>query len=129
MSIKNHVYRCEQCGLMVEVIDGTQAKLVCCDGPMKHMTENTADASKEKHLPVCTRDGNRLHVKIGSVLHPMTPEHLIEWLELIQEGRYIRVTFRPGQVPEAHLPVAPAAATVRAYCNLHGLWKTEVPQA
>ncbi len=126
MTKQNQIYYCEQCGNMVEVLEAGQGQLVCCEVPMKRMAENMGEAAREKHLPTVTREGKSLHIKVGSVIHPMTPEHLIEWVEMSQEDRCIRVFLKPGVAPELRVPAADAPATVRAYCNLHGLWKTEV---
>lgn len=126
MSDKHHVYRCEECGRVVEVVEAGRGTLTCCDMPMKHLAENTVDASKEKHVPVATREGSSFHVKVGSVPHPMTAEHLIEWVEVLTEEATCRVELSPGQPPEVKLPATKGAAVIRAYCNLHGLWKTEV---
>lgn len=126
MTKPNQIYLCEQCGNMVEVIEAGQGQLVCCEVPMKRMSENSGDAAQEKHIPLVTREGKSLHVKVGSVIHPMTPEHLIEWVEMFQEDRCIRVFLKPGLTPELRIPAAEAPATVRAFCNLHGLWKTDV---
>ena len=52
MAERLEVYKCELCGNIVEVLDGGDGELVCCGEPMKLYTENTVDASKEKHVPV-----------------------------------------------------------------------------
>ena len=57
----------------------------------------------------------------------MTEEHYIQWIYLETENGGQRRAFKPGDTPEATFctgkdkPVA-----VYAYCNLHGLWKTEI---
>ena len=40
------------------------------------------DAAVEKHVPVWTVENDIVHVKVGSVEHPMLPEHYIEWVSL-----------------------------------------------
>ena len=52
MTARNEVYKCNVCGNIVEVLHAGVGKLVCCEQPMKLMTENTTDAAKEKHVPV-----------------------------------------------------------------------------
>jgi len=93
---QNQIYYCEQCGNMVEVLEAGQGQLVCCEVPMKRIAENVGDAAQEKHVPAVTREGKSLHIKVGSVIHPMTPEHLIEWVEMFQEDRCIRVFLKAG---------------------------------
>jgi len=62
-------------------------------------------------------------VKVGSVAHPMTEEHYIEWIELVADGKAYRQFLKPGDAPEAVFPVVTDNVTAREYCNLHGLWK------
>ena len=50
-----------------------------------------AEGAGEKHLPEVTCDGKRIKVQVGSVLHPMTEEHSIEWIYLeTQKGGQFR---------------------------------------
>ena len=123
MTVRNEVYKCEVCGNIVEVLHAGVGKLVCCDQPMKLMTENTTDAAKEKHVPVVEKVTGGIKVKIGSVAHPMEEKHYIEWIEVIADGKTYRQYLAPGQVPEAFFPIEAVNITAREYCNLHGLWK------
>lgn len=125
MAAKNEIYKCMVCGNIVAVLHGGDGELVCCGEPMKKMTENTVDAAKEKHVPVIEAlDGGSYKVKVGSVAHPMTEEHYIEWIELIADGKSYRQFLSPGQTPEATFCCIKAKTIVaREYCNLHGLWK------
>ncbi|MGL6194381.1 MAG: desulfoferrodoxin [Thermoguttaceae bacterium] len=125
MTKLNEIYVCQKCGNTVEIIGAGKGELVCCGVPMTLQIENTVDASREKHLPVVTVDGDWRHVKVGSVPHPMEEKHYIEWIELIQNGQTKRTFLKPGDKPEAAFQVVPGPFTVRAYCNLHGLWKDE----
>ncbi len=87
---------------------------------MNLMTENTTDRIQEKHIPVI--EGNK--VKIGSIEHPMEPEHFIEWIEATSKpGHTCKVFLKSNQKPEAEFSFTPVSA--REYCNLHGLWKSE----
>ena len=122
------VYRCPICGNMVEVVGEGGGRLVCCGSPMEKLAANTVDASHEKHMPVFSREGNVVTVKIGSVPHPMIPEHYIEWIEVHSDNRVQRKYLKPGDAPEALFSCPPDACDsgktpfVYAYCNLHGLW-------
>jgi len=60
---------------------------------------------------------------VGSVPHPMTAEHWIEWIELLADGAAYRKFLEPGDAPEATFAIAATNVTAREYCNLHGLWK------
>lgn len=125
MSEEKQIYRCSHCGLIVEVIRGGAAP-VCCGEPMTLLKENTSDGAKEKHVPVaekCEKCGGTV-VKIGSLPHPMDPDHYIEFVEIDFGGLVMRKSLKPGDKPEAVFPAqADKGAVVRAYCNKHGLWK------
>ena len=127
MTKLNDVYKCEVCGNIVEIVRAGAGTLVCCGQPMKLMAENTVDAAQEKHVPVIEQDGNQFTVKVGSVPHPMTPEHHIEWIELVVGKAVYKKFLTQDGAPEAtfcvETNVQPVSA--REYCNLHGLWKSE----
>ena len=124
MTKKREIYICEICGNIVEVLNAAAGDLVCCGQEMTLQSENTQEASFEKHIPVVERDGNRIRVKVGSIPHPMEPAHHIEWIELIEGNKVKRVELAPGDLAEAEFCVGGDEFTVRAYCNLHGLWKS-----
>ena len=59
--------------------------------------------------------------------HPMLEEHYIEWIYLELENGGSRKALAPGEAPEAVFHTAGVKpVAVYAYCNLHGLWKTEL---
>ncbi|MDD3153237.1 MAG: desulfoferrodoxin [Victivallaceae bacterium] len=121
---RKEIFRCSHCGLVVEIMH-PGAHPVCCGEPMTPMKENTVDAAKEKHVPVGELyEGKTTLVKVGAVPHPMTGEHFIEWIE-VNNGDYVnRKYLKPGDKPEAHFYVPYSEKLeIRAYCNLHGLWK------
>ena len=118
------IYRCQICGNVVEVVN-KGAVLSCCGEPMKLMKENTSDSAREKHVPVIEPIEGGYRVTVGSVEHPMLPEHYIQWIELLTPTDVLRHELKPGEKPEAiFLTNAEAKdVTAREYCNLHGLWK------
>jgi len=117
------IYKCEVCGIIVEVLHGGAGGLVCCGKPMKLFKENTVDAAKEKHVPVIERIDAGILVKVGSVAHPMEEAHWIEWIELLADGKAYRQFLNPGDAPEALFAIQAEQVSAREYCNLHGLWK------
>ncbi len=125
MTTQNQTYKCLKCGNIVEVLTTGAGSLTCCDTPMKTLNENTQEAATEKHIPVVTRENNGLKVKIGEVEHPMGDDHWIEWVEVVTETQVYRHNFLPTDQPECFFPIEPTTFKVRAYCNLHGLWKSE----
>ena len=118
------IYKCEVCGNIVEVVHGGKGELVCCNQPMKLFKENTVDAAKEKHVPVIEKTADGFTVKVGSVAHPMEEEHYIEWIEIIIGELSSRKFLKPGDSPEAVFCTDADDVTARAYCNIHGLWKS-----
>ena len=125
MTQLHQIYKCNICGNMAAMVHGGQGELVCCGEPMKLQKENTVDAAQEKHVPVVEKTDTGYKVTIGSVPHPMTEEHHIEWIELLADGRSYRKMLQPGGEPTAEFCVQGEAVTAREYCNLHGLWKAE----
>ncbi len=124
MAEKKQVYKCEMCGNIVEMLHAGQGELVCCEKPMVLFTENSVDAAKEKHVPVIEKTENGFKVKLGSIAHPMEGKHYIEWIEITVGEKSYKKFLNPGDAPEAEFCIDAAEVTARAYCNLHGLWKT-----
>lgn len=119
------LYRCRVCKLQLEVVApcACDSAPVCCGEAMQLQTPNTTDAAKEKHVPVVTAADEGILVKVGSVEHPMTAEHFIEWIEVIDNSRVERCFLKPGDLPQAAFPVAfRPGLQVRISCNLHGVW-------
>ena len=119
------LYHCNLCGKMVLIVQNGEGTLVCCNQPMTHIPEKHGDEGKEKHVPVITIEGDTVTVKVGSVAHPMLPEHYIQWIYLLTEQGGERKILKPGDAPEAVLVMSPGDKFIAAYeyCNLHGLWK------
>lgn len=120
---KSQVYKCSVCGNEVEVVYAGGGTLVCCDKPMDQLAENTTDAAQEKHVPVVQKVDGGIKVTVGEVAHPMEEKHLINWIEVIADGKACRRFLSAGDAPEAVFDVEGDSITVRAFCNLHGLWK------
>jgi superoxide reductase len=119
-----HVYKCNVCGNMVEVIHVGNGLLTCCGQAMQLCEENTTDAAHEKHVPVVERTNGEVKVKVGTAAHPMLVSHYIEWIELVAGEKTCRRFLRPDEAPEAIFKTSADRLTVRAYCNLHGLWRS-----
>lgn len=117
-------YQCVHCGnVIIKVVD-SGVPIVCCGEEMEELIPNTVDASGEKHVPVVTRlDQQTIKVEVGSVHHPMLPEHHIAFIYVETPRGGIRVDLNDR--PEAVVFVGDEPVTaVYEYCNLHGLWKT-----
>ncbi len=116
---------CKHCGKIVAVVNETGVPVKCCGETMQELVPNTVDASNEKHLPVYTREGNVLTVKVGSISHPMDENHYIQWVSVQTAQGNQRKALKPGCAPELKFLVSEddELQAVYAYCNLHGLWK------
>ena len=123
---ESRFYVCERCGNLVGMIRESGAPLMCCGQPMTKLEAGTVEASLEKHVPVVSVDGKTVTVKVGSVLHPMVEEHLIEWVYLRTDRGGQRKILAAGDEPVVTFALADEKPLeVYAYCNLHGLWKAD----
>lgn len=123
----NKFYICEKCGNIVGMIHSSGAPLVCCGQKMTKLEAGTVEASHEKHIPVVTLDGDTVNVSVGSVTHPMTKEHNISWVYLLTDRGGQRKCLLPDSEPVVSFKLKDEKpVAVYAYCNLHGLWKTDI---
>lgn len=127
MTQLHDIYVCSICGNRVEVVRGGIGELVCCGHTMKHAVAGTSDGAAEKHVPVIEKIDGGYRVKVGSVEHPSTDEHYIEWIELLclPCGKVQRQHLNPGDKPQAVFYTDADHVLAREYCNLHGLWQAE----
>lgn len=121
-------YKCFRCGSVVAKINGVGCVPSCCGEPMKELKAGVVEASAEKHIPVAKIEGGKVEVCVGSIAHPMAPEHFIEWVYLETDKGGSFVFLKPGEEPKALFALLPEEkpVAVYAYCNLHGLWKSEL---
>lgn len=119
-------YKCDECGNILLAM-GPDAE-PCKNSKIEFITPGTSDGAAEKHVPVVTFENNQVVVRVGSVPHPMTPEHYIEWvfIKTTAGGTYCHLT--PDDEPEVMFPLQPEeVVSVYEYCNIHGLWKAAEP--
>lgn len=119
-------FKCKHCGnVIVKTVD-SGVPVVCCGEKMEELVANTVDASQEKHVPVVTKvDECTIKVEVGSVAHPMAPEHHISFIYVETENGGILANLKDK--PEATFCICnDKPVAVYEYCNLHGLWKTEL---
>jgi len=123
-------FKCDLCGKVIELLTDHSNETICCGQEMVRLVPNHTDGAKEKHVPVVKIDGVKVHVEVGSVLHPMTPQHLIQWIILQTNKGVYRKDLTPDMKPIADfvLPEGEHAVRVYEYCNLHGLWETEIAE-
>lgn len=121
-------YICNHCGNIITYIKNNDVQVTCCGEKVQELTPNTKDAAAEKHLPVVSQEGNTVSVKVGDIFHPMTDEHSIQWI-CIQTTKGIQIKYlEPDSLPEINFMLCEdeILVSVFAYCNLHGLWKTNL---
>jgi superoxide reductase len=119
---------CKHCGKIVELLPETHCcQTICCGEPMVELKANTTEATVEKHIPVVTVNGNDVKVTVGSVLHPMLPEHYIMYIYLLTNKHTYRADLKPGDAPVAEFRLLDdeKVEIAYAYCNIHGLWSTK----
>jgi len=121
-------YICEHCGNIVGKIHDAGVPLMCCGQKMKELVPGTVEASTEKHIPVATVESNLVKVSVGAVEHPMTEEHLIQWVYLQTTSGGQRKSLTAGSAPVVTFALTDddKPVAVYAYCNLHGLWMAEI---
>lgn len=124
--MKAKFYRCPHCGNIVMAVEESGVPIICCGQPMQEIIGGTVDASKEKHVPVVSVDGNSVHVKVGSIEHPSTEEHYIQWIGISTESSVQMKYLKPGEKPEACFKICNEEKVAEAfcYCNLHGKWSS-----
>jgi len=142
-------YVCQICGYIA--FDEAPVECPVCGMPIENF-ENEPDAIKmpvdpenlneteKKHIPVIqirrecglTPDIPCIDVGIviGEVMHVMESEHLINFIDLYINKRYVsRVSFsRRVLYPAArfHLNLEEGSITAVASCNVHGYWMSRV---
>lgn len=116
---------CKHCGNIVAMVKDKGVSVVCCGEKMTELVPCSTDASQEKHVPVYKVEGNMVYVTVGSVNHPMTNEHYIEWVSLQTKSGNQRKPLTPDSEPVVSFSIVEGdeVEAVYAYCNLHGLWK------
>ena len=106
-------FKCRHCGNVVEKVVDSGIPVVCCGENMEELIPNTVEASGEKHIPVVTRlDDCSIKVEVAFI-----------YVETEDGGIRVNLKDKPEAVvcTCTSKPVA-----VYEYCNLHGLWKTEL---
>ena len=129
MDKKSNFFVCKRCKNLVSMITSSGVPLYCCGNEMTNMEPIYTEEGAKKHQPVVKRDGDVIKVDVGSVEHPMAEDHAISWIALVTNRGLYRKFLIPNAAPKVafhitdELPIC-----VYSYCNLHGLWKTQLLQ-
>jgi len=129
MTKVKEIYKCNICGNTVEVLVSGQGTLVCCGQDMELLKEKDSDSNTDldlskKHTPIIEQEPNKIIVKIGEIEHPMTKDHYIKWIEVNIDGSIFVKKLNPEEKPIAEFKMSGNKISARAYCNIHGLWKS-----
>ena len=118
-------YICEHCGNIVAKVHDAGVPVVCCGQKMTELVPGAVEASVEKHIPAVSVEGNIVKVAVGSVAHPMTMEHYIEWICLETEHGIQYAHLDPNDEPRAKFALCEGdeVRAVYAFCNQHDLWR------
>ena len=127
MCSKQKFFICQHCGNMIGLIKDEGVPMMCCGDPMTELVPNTVEASVEKHLPVVTVSGDIVSIQVGNIPHPMEEAHHIVFAYIETERGGQRKCMKVGEAPNMTFTlVNDKPIAVYAYCNIHGLWKTEI---
>jgi superoxide reductase len=124
MSKEFIVKKCSKCGAVIKVLDDCNCKcgFECCGEKMETLVPNSVDAAVEKHVPTYEVKDGKIYVKVN---HVMEEDHSIEWISIVFGDKEVTTYLEPGKEAVAHCKYVPGSV-IYAYCNKHGLWKTEV---
>ena len=122
-----NIFYCKHCKRIVYTFYGG-GNLTCCGDEMTLLQPKQKDVGNEKHLPVVNRlNEETIEVLVGSIPHPMTSDHWIQWVFVAQQDNFQIKTFEPDETPKAVFHVKKdQPISVYEFCNLHGLWLTEI---
>ncbi len=110
------------------VIQNGGGKLSCCDHDMERIEPYMKEGNREYHLPEYKICKNIVKVKISTEPHPMSIQHNISFVVLqTDKGVYIK-KLMIGDDPclEFNIAKGECPISIKAYCNIHGLWETVV---
>lgn len=127
--MEERFYFCNSCGNLMIAAIASGVIPYCCGEEMTLLQPNTTDGNMEKHLPVVTYASDRsMRVKVGEKLHPMTAEHNIRFVCLETTECFIVRYLNVDDPPEVNIRFDGKPIAIYAYCNIHGLWRSEVPK-
>lgn len=119
------IRKCLKCGAIIKVINECSCEdcsIMCCNEKMQVIEANSTDAAFEKHVPTYEVENNILKVRVN---HVMEDDHFIEWICLKTEDREEYIYLKPKEEAVATFKNV-GSEILYAYCNKHGLWKTEI---
>lgn len=125
MTQKLELYKCITCTNVVELVHEGIGTLVCCGTDMNLLKENTPDVENAHYAYVEELDDITKKVVVK---HVMTPEHYIEFIEVISnDKKFVKRKFLAPKDPcELTFKCdCKEGFFVRLFCNLDGVWVTK----
>lgn len=122
--MKTKFFICNLCGNVITHAISSGVPVVCCGEEMQELVANTSDGAYEKHVPAVSVEGNTVNVVIGSVPHPMTAQHYIQFIAIETKQGFQIKHLEPTDEPKASFALTDGDELIHTYeyCNLHGLW-------
>ena len=126
MTEKLELYKCHNCGNLVQVLVNGIGELVCCGQNMENLVPKYEENNElaEKHVPIIEEENNRRIVTLKH--HPMVEEHYIQFIEVISDdNKYVKRKYLTPEDKEAVLSFkceCKEGIKARELCNIHGLW-------
>ena len=116
------LFKCNKCGTVLFSMDSEPFVATCCGEDLVEQIPNSVDASFEKHLPTYTKEDGKIIAKVN---HVMEEEHYIEWIMALSDKKEDVRYLEPGMEAVVEFELE-NIKELYAYCNKHGLWKTEI---
>lgn len=124
---ENRFYICRRCGNVIGMIEGSGVPIKCCGQNMEMLESEKEEGKTETHKPVVEINGDKVKVRVGNTAHPMEQKHSISWVYLQTDRGGHRKCLEADGAPEVDFVLSDEKPmAVYAYCNLHGMWITEV---
>jgi superoxide reductase len=121
-----NIYHCKICGQTVEAHIEGAGTLVCCNQEMEQLEEKSGAEGLEKHKPVVEKTETGWEVNVGSIDHPMTEDHYIGFVQIVDGDTTTTKILNHTAKPHASFNGSFSEnAYAREFCNLHGLWKND----
>ncbi|MGI5824620.1 MAG: desulfoferrodoxin family protein [Bacillota bacterium] len=128
MNKTERFYKCEHCGNIIGLIEDTGVPVYCCGEAMKRLEAKDSCDCDDKKLPFVKVNDKHISVFVGPCKHDMDDTSHIGWVYVETNQGGHRKSLCKENRPEVcfELSNQEHARRIFAYCNKHGLWKTEV---
>lgn len=114
--------KCCKCGKIVNVMNCNDKDIMCCNEIMLDIKSNVTECAIEKHLPSYKIINDKILVEVN---HVMEEDHYISFITLVKDNLEITKYLNYKLKAEVEFPYL-KGATLYAYCNKHGLWKSDI---